>query len=188
MAYPASRGRLPAHSSSAARRRFLGIDSFRELGQPISLKAILPSQYGARWRSFQTTDDARFVGMTLPRADAATASGQRLAHRWFPIPQDVEDRNSAGYLWGNAVYAFAALLIRAHSDSAWFGRIRGTPQDQVSGGIVGGLPVEWFETDARGIAIRISTDVSISEFHERDLADMGLIPLCKIEHGHVGVL
>lgn len=162
---------------------FLGIDSFRELGQPINLKAILRQPEYTRWRSFQATDDARFVGMTLPRVL------MRLPHRdngsridGFRFREDVEDPNSAGYLWGNAVYAFAALLIRAHSESAWLAEIRGTPQDQVSGGIVDSLPVEWFETDARGIAIRISTDVSISEFHERDLADMGLIPLCKIKN------
>ena len=99
---------------------FLGIDSFRELGQPINLKAILRQPEYTRWRSFQATDDARFVGMTLPRVL------MRLPHRdngsridGFRFREDVEDPNRAGYLWGNAVYAFAALLIRAHSESAW---------------------------------------------------------------------
>lgn len=162
---------------------FLGIDSFNELGQPINLKAILRQPEYTRWRSFQATDDARFVGMTLPRVL------MRLPHRddgsridGFRFREEIEDPHSAGYLWGNAVYAFAALLIRAHAESAWLAEIRGTPQDRVSGGIVDSLPVEWFATDARGIAIRISTDVSISEFQERDLADMGLIPLCKIKN------
>lgn len=162
---------------------FLGVDSFRELGQPIDLKAILRQPEYTRWRSFQDTDDARFVGMTLPRVL------MRLPHRddgsridGFRFREEVEDPQRAGYLWGNAVYAFAALLIRAFSESAWLAEIRGTPQDLVAGGIVDSLPIEWFDTDKQGIAIRISTDVSISEFQERDLADMGLIPLCKIKN------
>lgn len=162
---------------------FLGIDSFRELGQPIDLKAILRQPEYTRWRSFQDTDDARFVGMTLPRVlmrlpmrdDGSRVDG-------FRFREEVEDPARGDYLWGNAVYAFAALLIRAHSQSAWLAEIRGTPQDLIGGGIVDSLPVEWFETDKPGIAIRISTDVSISEFQERDLSDMGLIPLCKIKN------
>ncbi len=162
---------------------FLGIDSFRELGQPINLKTILRQPEYTRWRSFQDTEDARFVGMTLPRVLMRLPyrdDGSRIDG--FRFHEEVEDPLRADYLWGNAVYAFAALLIRAYSESAWFAEIRGTPRDRISGGIVDSLPVEWFETDARGIATRISTDVSISEFQERDLADMGLMPLCKVKN------
>lgn len=162
---------------------FLGLDSFRDLGLPIDLKAILRQAEYTRWRSFQETDDARFVGITLPRVL------MRLAHRddgsridGFRFREQVEDPAGDGYLWGNAVYAFAALLIRAYAQSAWFAEIRGTPQDTVAGGIVDSLPLEWFDTDRRGIATRYSTDVSISEFQERDLADMGLLPLCKVKN------
>jgi type VI secretion system protein ImpD len=116
------------------------------------------------------------VLMRLPYRD----DGSRID--CFRFHEEVEDPLRADYLWGNAVYAFAALLIRAYSESAWFAEIRGTPRDRISGGIVDSLPVEWFETDARGIATRISTDVSISEFQERDLADMGLMPLCKVKN------
>ncbi len=162
---------------------FLGIDSFMDLGQPIDLKAIFRQPEYTRWRSFQDSDDSRFIGMTLPRMLV------RLPYRdvgsrtdGFRFREEVQDPRRSGYLWGNAVYAFAALLMRAFVQSAWFAEIRGTPQDLVAGGIVESLPVEWFATDKRGIAIRYSTDVSISEFQERDLSEMGMMPLCKVKN------
>jgi type VI secretion system protein ImpD len=162
---------------------FLGLDSFADLGVPIDLKAVLRQPEYTRWRSFQDTDDSRFIGMTLPyvlmrlpyRDDGSRIDG-------FRFREELEDPRRPGYLWGNAVYAFAALLIRAYSQSAWFAEIRGTPLDFVGGGIVDSLPVEWFATDRRGIAIRYSTEVSISEFQERDLSEIGLMPLCKVKN------
>jgi type VI secretion system protein ImpD len=162
---------------------FLGLDSFMDLGIPIDLRAIFRQPEYARWRSFQDTDDCRFVGITLPRVL------MRLPHRddgsrvdGFRFRESVEHPGCSGYLWGNAAYAFAALLMRSFTQSAWFADIRGTPQDLLAGGIVDSLPVEWFTTDKQGIAIRYSTDVSISEFQERDLAELGLVPLCKVKN------
>jgi type VI secretion system protein ImpD len=162
---------------------FLGLDSFMDLGLPIDLRAVFRQPEYTRWRSFQDTEDSRFVGMTLPRVL------MRLPYRddgtridGFRFREEVEDPRRPGYLWGNAVYAFAALLMRAFVQSAWFAEIRGTPQDAVAGGIVDSLPIEWFSTDKPGIAIRYSTDVSISDFQERDLSEMGLMPLCKVKN------
>jgi type VI secretion system protein ImpD len=162
---------------------FLGIDSFMDLGLPIDLKTVFRQPEYTRWRSFQDSDDARFIGLTLPRVL------MRLPYRdvgsridGFRFREMVENPKRTGHLWGNAVYGFAALLMRAFVQSAWFAEIRGTPQDLVAGGIVDSLPVEWFATDKRGIAIRYSTDVSISEFQERDLSEMGLMPLCKVKN------
>jgi type VI secretion system protein ImpD len=162
---------------------FLGLDSFRDLGLPIDLKQIFRQPEYARWRSFQDTEDARFVGITLPHVV------MRLPYRdvasrvdGFRFREEVEDPRRSGYLFGNAVYAFAALLMRAFTQSAWFAEIRGTPQDLVAGGIVDSLPVEWFTTDKPSLATRYSTDVSVSEFQERDLSEMGLMPLSKVKN------
>jgi len=71
----------------------------------------------------------RFVGMTLPRVLMRLPyrdDGSRIDG--FRFREEVEDPDRAGHLWGNAVYAFAALLIRAHAESAWLAEIRGTPR------------------------------------------------------------
>ena len=44
-----------------------GLDSFTELGVPIDLEATFRQPEYLRWRSFQETEDARFVGVTVPR-------------------------------------------------------------------------------------------------------------------------
>ena len=161
----------------------LGLDSFTDLGIPVDLRAVFGQLEHARWRSFRETEDSRFVGITLPRVLMRFAyrdDGSRIDG--FRFQETVEDRRRADYLWGNAAYAFGALLMRAFNQTAWFTEIRGTPQDMLSGGIVDSLPVEWFKTDKQGIAIRYSTDVSISEFQERDLAELGFMPLCKVKN------
>jgi type VI secretion system protein ImpD len=162
---------------------FLGLDSFTDLGIPIDLRAALSQPEYARWRSFRDTEDARFVGITLPRVLMRLAyrdDGSRIDG--FRFHETVGDRRRTDHLWGNAAYAFAAVLMRAFNQAAWFTEIRGTPQDRLSGGIVDSLPLEWFATDKRGIATRYSTDVSISDYQERDLAELGLIPLCKVKN------
>ncbi len=162
---------------------FLGLDSFADLGRPIDLKAVFRQPEYTRWRSFQDTDDARFVGVALPRVLMRYAyrdDGSRIDG--FRYREEVEGPQGGGYLWGNAVYAFGAVLIRAYAQSGWFADIRGTPQDAAAGGILDTLPIEWFDTDTRGIAIRYSTDVSTSESLERDLGELGLMPLCKVKN------
>jgi len=162
---------------------FLGLDSFRGLGLPIDLRTAFRGPEYARWRSLQATEDSRFIAITLPqvlmrlpyRDDGSRVDG-------FRFREEVEDPGNTGYLMGNAVYAFASLVIRAYMTSGWFAEIRGTPRDALAGGIVEDLPVEWFGTDAPGLAIRYSTDVSISEYQERELSDLGLIPLCKVKN------
>ena len=157
-----------------------GLDSFTELGVPIDLEGTFRQPEYLRWRSFQETEDARFVGITAPRIlmrlpyrdDTRRTDGFRFTER-------VDAPNASGYLWGNAAYAFAAVVIRAYSSYGWFADIRGSERDALTGGLVTDLPVMSFGTDAAGIAIKISTDVSIGERQEMELAGLGFIPLSK---------
>ncbi len=158
----------------------LGLDDFRGLGLPIDLSASVRQPEFARWRSFQDSEDSRFVGLVLPRVL------MRLPHQddgsridGFRYREDVSDPNHQGYLWGTAVYAFADVLIRAYATSGWFADIRGVRRDEISGGLVVGLPVHSFGTDRTGIAMKYSTDVAVSERQEKELSDLGMIPLCK---------
>jgi len=46
-------------------------------------------------------------------------------------------------------------------------------------GLVTDLPVQSFDTDSRGVALKISTDFALTETQEIGLSDAGLIPLMK---------
>ena len=91
------------------------------------------------------------------------------------------------YLWGNAVYAFGAVLIRCFASSGWLADIRGVRQGPDAagvdrcldeGGLVADLPAHSFTTDRRGVATKCSTDVIITDAQEQELDELGFIPLC----------
>jgi type VI secretion system protein ImpD len=158
----------------------LGLDTFHELGMPLDLQAVFRQVDYARWNSLQETEDARFLGIVLPRIlmrRPHADDGSRIDR--FRFREDVEDPRGDNHLWGNAAFAFAAVLVRAFAQYGWFADIRGAERDVFGGGLVRGLPIDDFATDGPGVAIKYSTDVSISERQEKELADLGLIPLSK---------
>ena len=63
--------------------------------------------------------------------------------------------------------------------SAGLGHIRGVPRNEIGGGLLTNLPVDSFETDREGIAARPVTDVIITDRVEKEISDLGLIPLCQ---------
>ena len=82
------------------------------------------------------------------------------------------------YLWGNAAYAFAGVLLRSYCQTGWFVDTRGVEAGVDGGGLVPGLTVSQFDTDSPGIALKPTTDVVVSETLERTLSELGFIPLC----------
>lgn len=165
---------------TAAHPSMFGLNSFTELQRPMDLAAIFQQPEFVKWRSLRATDDGRFVGMVLPRVlirrpyETATLGGG------FPFHEDVS-RGIDDHLWCNACYAFGAVLARAFAQSAWLADIRGVRRDLHEGGLVTGLPSHSFRTDSAGIALRSSTDVVVTDNLEKDLSELGFIPLadCK---------
>jgi len=83
------------------------------------------------------------------------------------------------YCWGNAAYAFGVILIREFNNVGWFGHIRGVPRNHVGGGLLTNLCKDSFETDIPDVALKPLTDVVITDIKERELSELGLIPLCQ---------
>ena len=156
-----------------------GVDEFADLGGPLNLERSFQQMEYLKWRAFRDTEDARFIGLALPKAlmrlpyndDGARADN-------FRFKEKVEGADSSSYLWGSAVYAFGAVLTRAFSQSGWLAQIQGIGSDGDSGGLVKGLPVHSFGTDATGVAHKYSTDVLITENLEKALDELGFIALC----------
>ncbi|MBF0304644.1 MAG: type VI secretion system contractile sheath large subunit [Alphaproteobacteria bacterium] len=161
------------------RPALFGLDEHSELSLPIDLAALFrQSEYGP-WRSFQQLDEARFVGIVLPRVLL------REPHRWETaraptFPYDEDPATAAGGLWGNAAFAFARVAMRAFADHGWFADIRGTLPDVLGGGLVTDLPQSGFATDAPRVAGRFATEVAFPERQERELSELGFMPLAAI--------
>jgi type VI secretion system protein ImpD len=157
------------------------IASFSDLGKPFDLPAVFRQIEYQRWRTIRDQDEMRFVGLTMPRIllrePYGFESGRRDGFRF-------EERvlKTSDYLWGNAVFAFAAVALRAFANFGWFADIRGTPDNEVRGGLVTDLPVPSFTTDAPGVAIKPSIECSLSDAQEKDLAELGFIALRKVQY------
>jgi len=158
---------------------FFGLDSFSELGLPLNLPSTFQQVEYTRWQSFRETEDARFLGLTLPRVLMRVPyadDGSRTDR--FRFEEQVEGPDNSRYLWGNAVYAYGAVLTRAFSESGWLANIQGVDRGSESGGLITGLPVHSFGTDIDGIAVKYSTNVLITDYQEKELAELGFIPVC----------
>ncbi|HKM53031.1 MAG TPA: type VI secretion system contractile sheath large subunit, partial [Isosphaeraceae bacterium] len=170
---------------------FFGLDNFSELERPLNLTRVFEQVDYLKWRAFRQTEDSRFVGLLLPhvlmRLPHQPGSPQRGK---LQFREHVEGPDRSKYLWGSAVYGFGGVTIRAHTSSGWLADIRGvrytigergTRVCLDDGGLVTGLPVHSFDTDRHGLAIKSSTDVVVADNREKELDELGFIPLCHCQ-------
>jgi len=99
----------------------------------------------------------------------------------FDFQEDVAGPDSSRHLWGNAAYAFGRVLIRAYAQTGWLAQIRGVARDKDEGGLVTDLPAPCFDTDRLGSVPKCPTDLTIPDGQEKDLAQLGVIPLCHCQ-------
>jgi type VI secretion system protein ImpC len=149
-----------------------GLEDFNGLPQLKDLKSIFESPQYIKWQSFRESEDARYVGLTLPRFLLRLPYG--------PDTEPVKSFNyqesvSAGhdqYLWGNAAFAFASRLTDSFAKYRWCANIIGP----MGGGAVEDLYLHQYEAMG-GIQTKIPTEVLISERREYELAEEGFISL-----------
>ena len=165
---------------TSASSELFGMDDFTALGLPLNLENIFAQEEYIKWRALRDKVDTRFIGLTLPRVL------MRLPYRTKPgsykgiyFYEKSMSHASENYLWGNASFAFAGILIREYANVGWFGHIRGVPRNQIGGGLLTTLPVDAFETDRENLATKPVTDVIITDTIERDISNLGFIPLCQ---------
>jgi type VI secretion system protein ImpD len=157
----------------------LDLTSFVALERPLNLPRTFEQLEYLKWRALRQVEDARFVGLTMPRVlmrPPYTDNSFRVDG--FRFREEVDAPSRQGYLWGTAVYAFGAVLARTFAQSGWLAAIRGARRGVEAGGVVTGLPTHCFSTDRTGIALKCSTDVIITDVLEKELGDLGFIPLC----------
>jgi len=170
---------------AGAHPEILGLDDFRELAEPFALQQKGP-EFTA-WHRFRETEDARFVGLVLPSMLLRTPYDNDGAwNHGFLYREEVSNPGGRALLWGNAAYAFGAVVIQAFRNHGWLADIRGTRQSEdgvllEEGGLVTGLPLYCFATDRHERAARFSTEVVITDRREQELTELGLIPLCRCQ-------
>jgi len=150
------------------------MESWQELSNPRDLTKIFQTPEHAAWRSFRESEDARYVGLAMPRFLARIPYGAKTDPvEEFDFEEDTSAPGSKGYTWANAAYAMAVNINRSFKEYGWCSRIRGVE----SGGAVEGLPVHSFPTDDGGVAMQCPTEIAISDRREAELAANGFMPL-----------
>jgi len=163
---------------SAANPGLLGLESFTDLPNPRDLAKKFETPDYAKWKSFRESEDSRYVGLVLPHTLGRLPYGpETIPVETFTFKEQVDGTDHSKYLWCNAAYAFGARLTDAFAKYGWCAAIRGVE----GGGRVDGLQTHTFRTDDGEIALKCPTEIAITERRDRELSDLGFIPLvhCK---------
>jgi type VI secretion system ImpC/EvpB family protein len=165
-----------------------GLDDFSRLEQRLDHERTFDGIEYTKWKSLRAHEDARFIGLTMPRVlmrEPYEDDGTRTDG--FRFHEEARGPDRSRYLWGGACYAFGAVLIRAFSQAGWLADIRGARRGVDGGGLVTNLPQHSFSTDARGLITKSSADVIITEELEKQLSDLGFMPLCQSKDAEYSV-
>jgi type VI secretion system protein ImpC len=148
---------------AAAAPAFFGMDSYTDLHKPRALSKIFESPEYLEWNRFRNTEDARYVGLVLPRVlvRAAFAGDQEPGHE--------------RHLWGNPAFLLAETIASAFARNRWPAGLRGVE----SGGLVSQLTYFCAKAPS-GEARQIGpVEASISDRRLSELSALGFIPLCQ---------
>jgi type VI secretion system protein ImpC len=163
---------------AAADPGIMGLESFTDLPNPRDLAKKFETPDYAKWKSFRESEDSRYVGLTLPRVLIRLPYGpDTVPIETFNFKEDVDGTDHSKYLWSNAAYAMATRLTDSFAKYGWCATIRGVE----GGGKVEGLPTHTFKTDEGEIAMKCPTEIAITDRREKELSDLGFMPLvhCK---------
>lgn len=131
-----------------------------------------------QWNSLRKEPDSQFVGLTVPHIVMREPYEDDGSFRYgFRFRESTGAPDQQTHLMGSAAWGFATVVMRAYASSGWFADIRGVTQGEIAGGIVVDLPTISFGTDKDGICLKSSTNVSLTDYEERTMSQLGLIPL-----------
>jgi type VI secretion system protein ImpC len=150
------------------------MESWQKLADPRDLTKIFQTPEYAAWRSLRESEDARYLGLAMPRFLGRLPYGSKTD----PVDEfDFEEETGGGdhskYNWVNAAYAMARNINQSFKLYGWCSRIRGVE----SGGAVEDLPAHTFPTDDGGVDMKCPTEIAISDRREAELAKSGFMPL-----------
>jgi len=163
---------------SAASHEMFNLDSYTSLDAPRDMSRVFDTTEYAKWKGFRQSDDSRYVGLTCPRILIRLPYGKdTVPVEDFNYEEKVDGTDHSKYVWANSAWALGARLTSAFAQHGWCACIRGVE----SGGLVEGLPVHNFQTGEGDVAMKCPTEVPITDRREKELADLGFIPLvhCK---------
>lgn len=162
----------------------MNLNSWQELSNPRDISKLFTTAEYAAWNSLRQSEDARYLGLALPRFLARQPYGAKSNPvEEFAFEEDTVGAVHEKFTWANSAYAMASNITRAFKLYGWCARIRGAE----SGGMVEGLPVHTFPTDDGGVDMKCPTEIAITDRREAELARGGFMPLSHWKNTDFGV-
>jgi type VI secretion system protein ImpC len=172
---------------TAADPKLFGFDAgWTDLSKPRDLAKVFDSAEYTKWKSFRDSDDSRFVALTMPRVlarlpyGAITKPVETFGYEEGDFdasgkPQELDHHH---YCWMNASYVMGTKLTEAFAKYGWCVAIRGHD----SGGKVEGLPTHVTVSSEGDPNIKCPTEIGITDRREKELSDLGFLPLCHYKN------
>ncbi|MEZ8825918.1 type VI secretion system contractile sheath large subunit [Vibrio amylolyticus] len=129
-------------------------------------KILLGPDY-LTWQQLKGKPCARFIGLAMPSI--------RLRNRYSNCQAGFIYNESGNGLWGNAVFAFAATIMKEHHRVNWFGFLKSRWNDKYQGSIVNTPSLSDVSRYLSNPITSVMLFGQISSFY----AQQGFIPLTK---------
>jgi type VI secretion system protein ImpC len=171
---------------SGTSSQMFGFKSWTELTRPRDLAKIFDTIEYTKWRSFRESEDARFVSLVMPRTlarlpyGAATKPIDEFGYEEAPFDESGAARSMdhGQYCWMNAAYVMGTRLTDAFAQTGFCTAIRGAE----GGGKVENLPFHVFTSDDGDLDAKCPTEIAITDRREKELSDIGFLPLCHYKN------
>ena len=160
---------------AAAAPSLVNLESWTQIDAPRDLAKVFDSTEYAKWKGFRQSEDSRYVGLCMPRTLGRLPYGRETKPiDEFNYEENVDGSDHSKYVWSNAAFALGTRLADSFMKYGMCVSIRGVE----GGGLVEGLPVHNFQTDSGDVVMKCPTETPITDRREKELADLGFIPLC----------
>ncbi|MEM9826905.1 MAG: type VI secretion system contractile sheath large subunit, partial [Planctomycetota bacterium] len=171
---------------SAADPQLFGFDDWTELSKPRDLAKIFDSVEYTKWKSFRESEDSRFCTLTAPRTlsrlpyGANTKPVEEFSFEEVTTSDQGESVsvNHNEFCWMNTAYVMGAKLTDSFAKTGFCTSIRGVE----NGGKVHDLPTYVFRADDGDLDLKCPTEVAITDRREKELSDLGFLPLCHFKN------
>lgn len=149
------------------------LKTMAEINVPRDLSKIFENEELYQWNSFRNREESKYVAFTMPRILGRLPydPANNIAEEITFLKEDV---NPETLSWNNAAYYMALNIIQAYREHGWLSSIRGVE----GGGKVEGLPIFRFKSLTGEMSLQCPTEISITDRREKELSDLGFLPLC----------
>ncbi|GAB3528877.1 type VI secretion system contractile sheath large subunit [Photobacterium alginatilyticum] len=165
---------------TAAAPSLFGVNYYSELASVADIQSQFSQVDYKKWQRLREVEDTRFLGLAIPHIlmrEPYKNNGSRKESFFF---EEKIDDSQSDHLWGNAAYGFAAVALKAFTESGWFSQIRGFQAGQYKRGLVFNLPTCGFNATRRIQQCKPSVDLQVGDRLEKQLSDCGFIPVSPV--------